>query len=219
MPPLPIPATDPLQWGRNFIVAEITQLKWAPIKLTYKLQWGRNFIVAEISHVHRQCTATDTCFNGAATLSLRKSAVPRPHLAHSSAGFNGAATLSLRKSDAPCVAVWSPAVLQWGRNFIVAEIDPKEDNDVITFLASMGPQLYRCGNEPTQRRRPVKRVASMGPQLYRCGNSISLSKFSRSYLSLQWGRNFIVAEMHRSSTCSYLLKLLQWGRNFIVAEM
>ena len=36
-----------LQWGRNFIVAEIKRT--APKKSgKYALQWGRNFIVAEI---------------------------------------------------------------------------------------------------------------------------------------------------------------------------
>ena len=47
------------------------------------------------------------------------------------------------------------------------------------------------------------------PQLYRCGNFQLL-------LDLQWGRNFIVAEMRNQSA---LFLLLQWGRNFIVAEI
>ena len=42
-----LPAIPPLQWGRNFIVAEMWyeegQFKW-----DNELQWGRNFIVAEI---------------------------------------------------------------------------------------------------------------------------------------------------------------------------
>ena len=134
--------------------------------------------------------------------------------------------------------------------------------------ASMGPQLYRCGNAvesaddvPSDSYRfngaatlslrkfaqPHKgskgRRASMGPQLYRCGNSLVARLAAFVPDRLQWGRNFIVAEM--SLVCfalsretsfngaatlslrksflehgsSYTAVALQWGRNFIVAEM
>ena len=37
---------------------------------------------------------------------------------------------------------------------------------------------------------------------------------------LQWGRNFIVAEIPLVPTVGiFILILLQWGRNFIVVEM
>ena len=36
---------------------------------------------------------------------------------------------------------------------------------------------------------------------------------------LQWGRNFIVAEIPDLTLQSLLFEKLQWGRNFIVAEM
>ena len=110
-----------LQWGRNFIVAEISdevasqgrhnrasmgpQLYRCGNKSMdsdydarkYALQWGRNFIVAEIS--------------------LKTSAV---HIRY--------------------------ATLQWGRNFIVAEICAHNFDWGLPLHASMGPQLYRCGN-------------------------------------------------------------------------
>ena len=38
-----------LQWGRNFIVAEMCPNKKQWVK-GFMLQWGRNFIVAEIYH-------------------------------------------------------------------------------------------------------------------------------------------------------------------------
>ena len=41
------PATGMLQWGRNFIVAEIKNPHSISRK-QFMLQWGRNFIVAEI---------------------------------------------------------------------------------------------------------------------------------------------------------------------------
>ena len=108
-----------LQWGRNFIVAEIRQgvIVRRQIDIAsmgpqlyrcgnkakrdarrypqIQLQWGRNFIVAEIRRTRWRCSRR-SCFNGAATLSLRKcsnlSSASQPILS-----FNGAATLSLRK--------------------------------------------------------------------------------------------------------------------------
>ena len=87
------------------------------------------------------------------------------------------------------------AVLQWGRNFIVAEI--------------------------WQRRLPGDRhaPASMGPQLYRCGNANGLPPLALLSM-LQWGRNFIVVEMCPGYNDQPPSRLgLQWGRNFIVAEI
>ena len=86
--------------------------------------------------------------------------------------------------------------LQWGRNFIVAEIAiPARHGDGLV-RASMGPQLYRCGNlEHRRRQHPEPINASMGPQLYRCGNLCTLNHVTNRHGLLQWGRNFIVAEM------------------------
>ena len=42
----PVTDTHPLQWGRNFIVAE-TNLEFQGLVVGVLLQWGRNFIVAE----------------------------------------------------------------------------------------------------------------------------------------------------------------------------
>ena len=60
-----------LQWGRNFIVAE-TQYNEITLYLGGLLQWGRNFIVAETTQSHILDPHLLQCFNGAATLSLRK---------------------------------------------------------------------------------------------------------------------------------------------------
>ena len=35
----------------------------------------------------------------------------------------------------------------------------------------------------------------MGPQLYRCGNLEVIGNFDNKRYKLQWGRNFIVAEI------------------------
>ena len=183
-------------------------------------------------------------------------------------GFNGAATLSLRKCTVPAPDVYLAAPLQWGRNFIVAEIRRECPIEETVVAASMGPQLYRCGNGiPGQASQGAAACASMGPQLYRCGNlctlqssqtsascfngaaTLSLRKFVAVTQSLfrhiasmgpqlyrcgnvyvimimitmatplQWGRNFIVAEICRGRKTLFFVSELQWGRNFIVAEI
>ena len=160
------------------------------------LQWGRNFIVAEIDGHQLNFFWVEACFNGAATLSLRKWRVRRGRQ-ETRTCFNGAATLSLRK----CATARQNS----------ARITP----------ASMGPQLYRCGNRDKIHVIEMSNYASMGPQLYRCGNgswliaplapsssfngaaTLSLRKYfpeggSRDIpVTLQWGRNFIVAEIGR----------------------
>ena len=112
--------------------------------------------------------------------------------------FNGAATLSLRKQKILIGQGYERlAALQWGRNFIVAETRRRSDIAGSIGLASMGPQLYRCGNMP-YRDTALERgfLASMGPQLYRCGNKKKAGIALAGQIQLQWGRNFIVAETH-----------------------
>ena len=92
-------------------------------------------------------------------------------------------------------SVMMSSMLQWGRNFIVAEMCRHLPALVVCRLASMGPQLYRCGNLANQYVLVPPVVASMGPQLYRCGNVDFPWKKSDIELTLQWGRNFIVAEI------------------------
>ena len=62
------------------------------------------------------------------------------------------------------------ALLQWGRNFIVAETKERIEAARKEVPASMGPQLYRCGNKGRKYKVRLLNMASMGPQLYRCGN-------------------------------------------------
>ena len=62
----------------------------------------------------------------------------------------------------------------------------------------MGPQLYRCGNLKEISERAEGIDASMGPQLYRCGNDPAAGPVALGMLALQWGRNFIVAEIGRT---------------------
>ena len=160
-----------LQWGRNFIVAEINELRLAKPS-TYSLQWGRNFIVAEMysatSPVIIEFRLLQWGRNFIVAEMYVKAAMANPNQTLQWGRNFIVAEIRLggrhKKSD---------GLLQWGRNFIVAEIGLSWMGFLCSSVASMGPQLYRCGNY----RRTRRGVATSS--------------------ELQWGRNFIVAEMPR----------------------
>ena len=138
-----------LQWGRNFIVAETRR---PPRNSIYRLmlQWGRNFIVAETR--------------------LAASIIHDALL-----GFNGAATLSLRKPGAMNCKDCDKEALQWGRNFIVAETTMATRRPAHNDPASMGPQLYRCGNNTAtygSSRKPTSFNGAATLSLRKPGSSV-----------------------------------------------
>ena len=108
--------------------------------------------------------------------------------------FNGAATFALRKSEGGARGTNDAGLLQWGRNFCVAEMGYFLGTGENYQAASMGPQLLRCGNWIDHRR------------------SIRIN-------ALQWGRNFCVAEISTNLGRRDAADVLQWGRNFCVAEI
>ena len=184
---------------------------------SWGLQWGRNFIVAETA---------------------RWAAVPSP----APSCFNGAATLSLRKPTCRKAGCTSGRMLQWGRNFIVAETRQHLRRLLHSSQASMGPQLYRCGNLPhaaacpgqgngfngaatLSLRKHAGCYADIVPyDRFNGAATLSLRKLCVcmtamcSISMLQWGRNFIVAETWPKERPFWNTDKLQWGRNFIVAE-
>ena len=158
-----------LQWGRNFIVAEM-YMKIMTTRALSMLQWGRNFIVAEMPASVMEVYQCGSASMGPQLYRCGNSSLAEPPAA-TTRRFNGAATLSLRKC-ASCSL--------YGIRHL--------------SIASMGPQLYRCGNEDGRAKKI--NAASMGPQLYRCGNVLlAHCMVYGTLVLLQWGRNFIVAEM------------------------
>ena len=103
----------------------------------------------------------------------------------------------MRKRGHATRAAEGAAPLQWGRNFIVAETRSRGCAEARPHSASMGPQLYRCGNKVGAAVPVDHGLASMGPQLYRCGNGLETPHTLNALQELQWGRNFIVAETCR----------------------
>ena len=165
---LPLLLAPPLQWGRNFIVAETYRSGSSP-KNRFKLQWGRNFIVAETWAVSRppievlrlqwgrNFIVAETIPNMWNTRTSREC-------------FNGAATLSLRKLGHPVGALVASLVASMGPQLYRCGNSARRWSWIAGRSASMGPQLYRCGNSPSAGRYRRQCSASMGPQLYRCGN-------------------------------------------------
>ena len=208
-----------LQWGRNFIVAEIGNGVGWSLEEKSALQWGRNFIVAEILSCGLRPLKVLWASMGPQLYRCGNAGIVTS-VPSSTRCFNGAATLSLRKLS--------------NRAFLLSN----------SSNASMGPQLYRCGNLLGWSCHCLSCQASMGPQLYRCGNdcrhrdadggitrfngaaTLSLRKwdavweYGDMFCGLQWGRNFIVAEMLiTTKDATKNGDELQWGRNFIVAEI
>ena len=109
--------------------------------------------------------------------------------------------------------------LQWGRNFIVAEMLTWQNRSAPVDTASMGPQLYRCGNVSVVFDVPLHKSASMGPQLYRCGNLTPILLERRWRVRFNGAATLSLRKSRRGMMNLRLPATLQWGRNFIVAEM
>ena len=180
------------QWGRNFIVAETWTMPAGVLMCWSLLQWGRNFIVAETYWYRHSLSPQYRRFNGAATLSLRK-LIAEGTMACIEPRFNGAATLSLRKLQEASGS---------GRR---------------AYAASMGPQLYRCGNTDAGAT-PAVGIKLQWGRNFIVAETVILQTITEARHPLQWGRNFIVAETRRAPATCTPCQRLQWGRNFIVAE-
>src|SRR5581483_7916104 len=86
------------------------------------------------------------------------------------------------------------AVLQWGRDHLVAE----------------------TSSQPSALS--VDRRASMGPRPSGRGNHVHVSGQPEIVIVLQWGRDHLVAETLPSQGRARGEWLLQWGRDHLVAE-
>ena len=134
--------------------------------------------------------------------------------------FNGAATLSLRKSMIIITEIMFRIVLQWGRNFIVAEMDLLRADRV--FFDSL-----QWGRNFIVAEMSICVCHPLGPSTWlQWGRNFIVAEMSICVCHplgpstwLQWGRNFIVAEILLSGGGRRRVSTLQWGRNFIVAEI
>ena len=132
--------------------------------------------------------------------------------------FNGAATLSLRKPFMGLVNGVTEVVLQWGRNFIVAETWSSSSPAVFLGRLQWGRNFIVAETRLFRLTLLSYGAASMGPQLYRCGN-LSLIKESMSiYISFNGAATLSLRKPAAIRPPFMPPVKLQWGRNFIVAE-
>ena len=156
-------------------------------------------------------------FNGAATLSLRKQRQCVKVRAKVNVASMGPQLYRCGNARSSGSLSTGMSWLQWGRNFIVAETEDIEQMKLQILQSFNGAATLSLRKHDMAADDKTKAAASMGPQLYRCGNTGSA--YPRGTTSkLQWGRNFIVAETRLALCCCICKAGLQWGRNFIVAE-
>ena len=155
-----------LQWGRNILVAE-SAIALIRSAVDHMLQWGRNILVAE-SRNPSHSRGRRTCFNGAATYSLRKAPPRRPDPRGAQAASMGPQhTRCGKPARRPSTDAWSR--LQWGRNILVAE--------------SIWCEAATSSRGELQWGRNIL-VAESGEAQF---TTYALDE-------LQWGRNILVAE-------------------------
>ena len=170
--------------------ADLASCVWQHTRM---LQWGRNLFVAEWPPA------------GSPTAPQRR--------------FNGAATCSLRNVDAQGNHLIPESLLQWGRNLFVAECVQEAVCRVRDVLASMGPQLVRCGMTGLVPKVEIDVTPlQWGRNLFvaECARTVKQPEHNRQ--GLQWGRNLFVAECWKINGVSRRYLSLQWGRNLFVAE-
>ena len=126
-----------LQWGRNFLVTEMTGLFLHVMPRAGQLQWGRNFLVTEIP-ISTFSSWPLTSFNGAVTFWLRKS-VHRGRRASGNFVLQWGRNFLVTEIYTPLPPLPRAHKLQWGRNFLVTEIDARGGGNRTAWRASMGP--------------------------------------------------------------------------------
>ena len=95
------------------------------------------------------------------------------HGGYGTGRFNGAATLSLRKCLERGHLDASHPVLQWSRNFIVAEIARTAEQLEVGKPSFNGAATLSLRKLLSMTAVPAfLSYASMEPQLYRCGNAL-----------------------------------------------
>ena len=191
------------------------QMRWIDAEVIKKLQWGRNFAVAE-THPAMLTSWRVRRFNGAATLQLRKREWVCGRCRHSNASM-GPQLCSCGNVLAAQPPAYPLPMLQWGRNFAVAETSAKHSKLCMEYRLQWGRNFAVAETRQKLLTETIKYKASMGPQLCSCGNLLVREIDSRG-VQLQWGRNFAVAETANESRCGVVPYSLQWGRNFAVAE-
>ena len=110
--------------------------------------------------------------------------------------FNGATSFQTWKSHSAGDRFKAARELQWGHVFSDVEISATQPTGSTANEASMGPRLFRRGNQEVQPLRPGSGICR-----------------------LQWGHVFSDVEMTIGSPGTYTFYVLQWGHVFSDVEI
>ena len=229
------------------------------------LQWGRNFAVAETLITARHYDMLTpasmgpqlcSCGNLADTTEGRTARLAsmgpqlcscgnleREGIKLTDERFNGAATLQLRKRVSRRPAFRRPGLLQWGRNFAVAEtriihrvdqlLSERFNGAATLQLRKHDARIDRCydyGGLQWGRNFAVAETwylmayaytmipASMGPQLCSCGNGEWEKANVSGKCRFNGAATLQLRKLPQYGHAGIAPLQLQWGRNFAVAE-
>ncbi len=183
----------PLQWGRNFCVAEIIT-STVFISISPTLQWGRNFCVAEIRH------------HACGGKKFRQASMGPQLLCCGNHGKH-----HYHYNCRPN--------LQWGRNFCVAEIEGRHKPNYFPRLSFNGAATFVLRKYGPSNPCRVHDRSFNGAATFVLRKLLYFEIYATCVRYLQWGRNFCVAEIHCQELYYFQISYLQWGRNFCVAEI
>ena len=109
--------------------------------------------------------------------------------------------------------------LQWSRNFSVADCGIRTFNNERDLRGFNGAATFQLRIDGIGFREFKVLIASMEPQLFSCGLKTGNCIALQPTLSLQWSRNFSVADWYYDADDVNLTWfMLQWSRNFSVAD-
>ncbi len=205
-----------LQWGRNILVAE----SWAHsgnADVRKQLQWGRNILVAESLSLDLCTIIQLPASMGPQHTRCGKHGIVST-LGRPGSCFNGAATYSLRKALRPWIWQRRWSALQWGRNILVAERRPRGRRRCSNHMwLQWGRNILVAESTAANSRPPISRPLQWGRNIL-VAESQPCPNLHLALWRLQWGRNILVAESETGETFFNLAAELQWGRNILVAE-
>ena len=181
-----------LQWGRNFAVAETLE-QFGSSQSRCGLQWGRNFAVAETrsmptSHAIRAEASMGPQLCSCGNRQNHHVRFVRHQIASMGPQLCSCGNMRQKKWE-----LWG-WMLQWGRNFAVAETARMHVETTDSLVASMGPQLCSCGNPRPTGTNPSFKTGFNGAATLQLRKPALDRTDAVGESVLQWGRNFAVAE-------------------------
>ena len=109
-------------------------------------------------------------------------------------------------------------MLQWGRDFNVAESRPFRRGTTYTDRLQWGRDFNVAERRYAHANHGVPEICFNGAATLTSRRAVSSSASLNMLPRLQWGRDFNVAERTLAAYATIAASKLQWGRDFNVAE-